>query len=176
MWSTARCQNQRAIDDALSPKVFKILVCSVKIRSKDACAASLRATAALEDAAHSRAASWDSKGSKEISRPGLSFCESSGFCGSSWIRKFQSSQDGVNASVSLSRDLSTAAGFTMLEMKVQELSTLTALTEACVGPVAESLLHVGDVVVRCEDAARTRVYYASSVAIGFCQTTGRAAP
>ena len=34
---------------------------------------------------------------KNISRPGLCFCESSGFRGYPWVLKSWSSQDGVNA-------------------------------------------------------------------------------
>ena len=71
---------------------------------------------------------------------GLCFCDSSGFSGNCWISKFQSSSG-----------FSGAASFTMFKLRVQERSTKTALTKARVRPVAESLLHVGDVVVRCEE-------------------------
>ena len=39
-----------------------------------------------------RAAFRDSNGSEKISRFGCCFCESSGFCGDSWICEFQSSE------------------------------------------------------------------------------------
>ena len=51
-------------------------------------------------------------------------------------------QTGVNTSVMSPGGFSGAASFTVLELRVQKCSTLTALTKARVGDVAESLLHV----------------------------------
>ena len=44
-----------------------------------------------------------------------------------------------------------------LKLWVQEGTTQSALTKACPPPVAESFLHVGDVVVRRQDTSRTCV-------------------
>ena len=52
---------------------------------------------------------------------------------------------------------SALQGFTVLELRVQERSAQTTRTKARTGPVAESLLYVGGVVVRREDTARTYV-------------------
>ena len=62
----------------------------------------------------SRASSRDSSGSEEMSLSGVCVRESSGFGGDTWVCESWPSHDGVNAS-------SGAAGFTKLELKVQEL-------------------------------------------------------
>ena len=49
-----------------------------------------------------------------------SVCESSELSGDSWISKFQSSQDGVNAIIVPSSGFSGAASFTMLKLRVKE--------------------------------------------------------
>ena len=77
-----------------------------------------RAAAALEDATHtmSRATSRDSSGSEDISQSGLCFWESSGFCGASWVREFQTSEHGVNARMVASSGFGSAAVFSVLEL------------------------------------------------------------
>ena len=93
----------------------------------------------------------------EISRPGLRFCESSGFCGDLLVRWFQSTQDGVDACVLSSITFGGAASFSVFELGDQERSTQRALAEASPRSVAKSFLHVGDVIVRRQDTSRTRV-------------------
>ena len=92
------------------------------LRSDAACAASPRAAAAVQDATHvnSRAASWDSSSGEKIKRPGLCFCESSGFRGDAWVCESQSSHDGVNASMVRSGGFSGAAELTMFKLRIQE--------------------------------------------------------
>ena len=63
------------------------------------------------------------------------------------VCKFQPTFDGVNACIVPLGRFGGVAGFSVLELGVQEGSSQTALTEDIPCSVAESLLHVGDVVV-----------------------------
>ena len=56
-----------------------------------------------------------------------------------------------------SSGLGGAASFSVFELWVQEGTAHAALTIACPLPVANSFLHVGDVVVRRQDTSRTCV-------------------
>ena len=105
----------------------------------------------------SRTASWDSSGCEKISWSGLCFGESSGFCVDTWVCKFQTTQDGVNACVVPSGGFSSAAGFSVLELVVQKGSTQTASTGSRPRAIAKSLLHVGDVVEWRKDTPSARV-------------------
>ena len=53
---------------------------------------------------------------------------------------------------------SGAAGFSVFKLWDQEGTAYSALTKACPRSVAESLLHVGDVIVRRQVTSRTRVW------------------
>ena len=60
----------------------------------------------------------------------------------------------MNACVVPSGGFSGTAGFSVLELEVQRGSTRTALTESRPRPVAESLLHIGDIVEWREDTEK----------------------
>ena len=85
------------------------------LRSKAACAASPRAAAALGERRHthiqSRAASWDSSGGENVSRPGLRSCEPSGFRSNAWVCEFLTADHGVNACAESSRGFGSACKF-----------------------------------------------------------------
>ena len=106
----------------------------------------------------SRAASWDSSGGEKISRSGLRFCGSYRFLGDARVRKFKSTEDGVNASMVSSSGFGGAASLSMVQLWLQEGTTQSALTKASPRSVAKSFLHVGDVVVRRQDTLRTRLH------------------
>ena len=139
----------------------------------------------------SRAASWDSGGSEKICRSGMCFCESSGLCGDAWVRKFESTKDGVDARILSPSGFDDAAEFSVLKLGVQESSTQTALATARPSSVAKSLPHIGDVVMWRKDTLCARVPGRQSLSLAakhllgevfpsdpsavFCQTTARAA-
>ena len=101
------------------------------------------------------AASRDSSGSENISRPGLRRGEPSGFRIGAWVCEFQSTQHGVNACVVSSCGFGGAAGFSVFQLWVQEGTTQLALAKSCPRPASKSFLRVGDVVVRRQDTSRT---------------------
>ena len=103
------------------------------------------------------ATSWDSSGSENISRPGLCFCEPSGFRGDARVCECQSAHHSVNACVVSSRSFGGAAGFFVFQLWVQEGAAQAALAESCPCHVSKSFLHMGDVVMRRQDTSRTRV-------------------
>ena len=61
------------------------------------------------------------------------------------------------ACVVSSRGFGGAASFSVFQLWVQEGAAQAALTKACPHSIAKSFLHVGDVVVRRQHTARTRV-------------------
>ena len=87
------CPNEGTVKDALTTEIRYLLpvVSSFTIKGcwrgvSAGCCCVVRGHTHIQG----RAASWDSSGSSEISRPGLRFCESSGFRGDAQVRKFQS--------------------------------------------------------------------------------------
>ena len=104
-----------------------------------------------------RAASGDSSGSESIGRPGLRSCEPLGFRGNAWVCQFHAADYGVNARVVLPRGFGVAAGFCVLQLRVQEGATASSLAISHPDSRTESFLHVGDVIVRREDTSRARV-------------------
>ena len=78
-------------------------------------------------------------------------------CGSKEPHRRLHLHDGVNASVVSSRGFGSAAGFSVFQLWVQERTAASTLSATHPDSVAESLLHIGDAVVRRQDTARTRV-------------------
>ena len=68
-----------------------------------------------------------------------------------------SAEDSVDACVVSSSVFGGAVDFSLFNLGVQEGSTQLALAKARPRSVAESFLHVGDVLVRRQNTARTRV-------------------
>ena len=88
-----------------------------------------------------------------------------------------SSQDGFNASVVPLGGLSGAAVFTVLKLSVQEWSTQMAFAKACVAPIAQSLVHADDKVLRRKDSTSTRVQVVKATWVRLaCATTPRSSP
>ena len=83
----------------------------------------------------SRPASGDRSGSERISRSG---CWSSSVCGDSWICEFQPSEHRVDTREAVFRGFSSAAGFSLFKMRVQECSTQTTPALTSVAPIAQS--------------------------------------
>ena len=67
-----------------------------------------------------RTVSWDSSGGDNISQSALRSGEFSGFRGNARVREFHAADHSVNTSVVSSRGFSGAAGFCMLQLRVQE--------------------------------------------------------
>ena len=131
------CPDNRAAEDTLIPKVWIFGVDNMKFYDPRLfAAASPRAAAALGDHTYiqSRAASWDSSGSKEISQSGLRFCESSGFRGDGWVRIFQSTEDGGNASIVCPSGLGGAADFSMFQLEVQGMIHINGTDQSPCAP------------------------------------------
>ena len=116
--------------------------------------------AVMEEATHhirGRTASGNSSGGETISRPGLRSSEPSGFRGDAGVYKFHAADHSVNASVVPLRGFGVAAGFCMLQLRVQERAAAPTLSATHPDSVAESLLNMGNVVVRRQDTSpRTR--------------------
>ena len=130
--------------------------CAIKCQ---ACAASPRAAAAMEEATHTSRAALafgDSSGGENIGRPGLRSSEPSWFRSSARVCKFHAADHSVNARIVSSRGFGCAAGFCMFQLSGKEPQH-----RHCPPPTqsldAESILHVGDVVVRRQDTSRARV-------------------
>ena len=103
------------------------------------------------------AASGDSSGGENISRPGLRSGEPSGFRSDAQVCKFQATNHSVNACAVSSRGFGSAAGFSMFHLWVQEGTATATLSATLPDSVAESFLHVGNAVVRRQDTPRARV-------------------
>ena len=95
---------------------------------------------------------------KNISRPGLRSGEPRGFRGNARVCQFHAADHGVNARVVLPRGFCDAAGFFVLQLWVQEGTAAPALSASHPDSVTESLLDVGNVVVRRWDSSRTGVH------------------
>ena len=79
-----------------------------------------------------------------------------GFRRDARVCKFHASDHSVNASVVPSRGFGSAS-FCVFQLRVQEGTASSTLSATHRDPVAESLLNIGDVVVRCQDTSRTSV-------------------
>ena len=104
-----------------------------------------------------RTASGDSSGGENTSRPGLRSGASSGFRGNARVCEFHAADHSVNARTVSSRGFGCAAGFCMLQLRVEEGTAASALPITDPDSVAESFLHVGNVVVRRQDTSCARV-------------------
>ena len=126
------------------------------LRSNDACAASPQA-AACNEGGHThiqgRTASGDSSGGANISRPGLRSGESSASAVMPWSASF--ADYSVNARIVSSRGFGCAAGFCIFQ--VLEENAASTLPTTHPKSVAESFLHIGNVVMRCQDTSCVRV-------------------
>ena len=112
----------------------------------------------MEEATHiqGRTASVDSSGGENIGRPGLRSGEPFGFHHAR-VCKFHAADHSVNARRVSSRGFGCAAGFCMFQLWVWEGAAASTLPTAHPESVAESFLHVGDVIVRRQDTSRARV-------------------
>ena len=105
-----------------------------------------------------RAASWDSSGGENISRPGLRSCEPSGFRSGAWVCEFLSAQPQRERIRSILAWLRRCCRFLrVFQLWVQEGATQAALAKCCPRSVSKSFLHIGDVVVRRQDTSRARI-------------------
>ena len=146
-----RFPDKRAIVDALLPQFHNFISVVREFAIKCRVSASCCCNGGGHTHIQGRTASGDSSGGETISQPGWCFCESLGFRGDSWVREFQSSEDGVTARMVASSGFGSAAGFRMFQRTAA--STLpTTHPES----VAESFF-VGNVVVRRQDTSRARV-------------------
>ena len=100
---------------------------------------------------------WDSSGGENNSRPGLRCCEPSGFRGDAWVCEFQTPHHSVNACAVSPRSFGGAAGLSVFQLWVQEGTASATLSATHPDSVAESFLHVGDVVVQRQDTPSARV-------------------
>ena len=73
------------------------------------------------------------------------------------VCKFQAADHSVNARVVFSRGFGCAAGFCMFQLWVWEGTAASTLPTTHPESVAESFLHIGNVVVRRQDTSRARV-------------------
>ena len=138
--------------------------------SASAYSASCRCNGGGHARVQGRGASCDSSGGKNISRHRLRSGESSGFRSNAWVRKFHAANYGVKTHVVPPRGVSGAAGFCMLQLRVQEGAAAPTLPITLPEPVAKSLLDVGDVVMRRQDTSRTGVQVEKPSAGDFSMT------
>ena len=102
-----------------------------------------------------RTASGDSSGGETISRPGLPSCEPPGFRGNAKVSQFHATNNSMDTRVIPSLGFGSAVGFRKFQLRVQEGRAAPKLAISHKKYVAQSSLHVGDVIV--EDTSRTRV-------------------
>ena len=93
----------------------------------------------------------DSSGGENTSWPGLRCGELPGFRGDALVCQFHAADYGVNARVVLPGGfgVAVAAGFCVLQLRVQEGAKAPALAIFHPDPVTKSFLHVGDVMQSC---------------------------
>ena len=133
------------------------------LRSNDACAASPRSAAALEEATHtSRAALRPGTAAmmKISARSGLRSCEPCGFRGDAWVCEFLTALHSVSACVVSPRDFGSAASLAIFQLWVQEGAARTAVAKSCPRSISESFLHVGDAVLRRQNTSCARIQVA----------------
>ena len=102
-----------------------------------------------------RTAAGDSCSCENVSRPGLRGCEPSKFRSNSRVWQFHATKYGMNTCVVPSRGFGRCCRF--LRVPAVDPGRNRSIGTGHPDSVAEPFLHVGNVIVRCQDTSTARV-------------------